>query len=79
MGKQLSVLTPADMFVGEMSFLINNRRSATVTSLGRSSLIKISKVDFVNLIRRNPHYGMFLARLLAQRLSKLNEYAAGQQ
>jgi Cyclic nucleotide-binding domain/Histidine kinase-like ATPase domain len=75
-GKHLSTLTPADMFLGEMSFLINNRRSATVTSQGKSTLIKISKVDFVNLIRRNPHYGLFLARLLAQRLSKLNEYTA---
>ena len=75
-GTLLSVLTPADMFLGEMSFLINNRRSATVTSQGRSTLIKISKVDFVNLIRRNPHYGMFLARLLAQRLQKLNEITA---
>lgn len=75
-GTHLSTLTPADMFLGEMSFLINNRRSATVTSQGRSSLIKISKVDFVNLIRKNPHYGMFLARLLAQRLSKMNEYTA---
>ena len=75
-GKHLSTLTPADMFLGEMSFLVNNRRSATVTSLGKSSLIKISKVDFVNLIRKNPHYGMFLARLLAQRLQKLNDYTA---
>ncbi|WP_319477548.1 cyclic nucleotide-binding domain-containing protein [Marispirochaeta aestuarii] len=75
-GKHLSTLTTADMFLGEMSFLINNRRSATVTSRGRSILLKISKVDFVNLIRRNPHYGLFLARLLAQRLSRLNEYIA---
>ncbi|WP_319562254.1 cyclic nucleotide-binding domain-containing protein [Marispirochaeta sp.] len=72
-GKHLSTLTTADMFLGEMSFLINNRRSATVTSRGRSSVLKISKIDFVNLIRRNPHYGLFLARLLAQRLSRLNE------
>ncbi len=75
-GKLLSTLTPADMFLGEMSFLVNNRRSATVASRGKSSLITISKVDFVNLIRKNPHYGMFLARLLAQRLQRLNEYTA---
>ncbi|HOX92289.1 MAG TPA: cyclic nucleotide-binding domain-containing protein [Spirochaetales bacterium] len=71
-GKLVSALTPDDMFLGEMSFLLSNRRSATVLSKGKSTLIRISKQDFVNLIRDNPHYGIFLARLLAQRLARLN-------
>jgi len=71
-GKLVSALTPDDMFMGEMSFLLSNRRSATVVSKGKSVLIRISKQDFVNLIRDNPHYGIFLARLLAQRLARLN-------
>ncbi|HPE35901.1 MAG TPA: cyclic nucleotide-binding domain-containing protein [Spirochaetales bacterium] len=71
-GKLMSALTPDDMFMGEMSFLLSNRRSATVISKGKSVLIRISKQDFVNLIRDNPHYGIFLARLLAQRLARLN-------
>lgn len=71
-GKLVSALTPDDIFMGEMSFLLSNRRSATVVSKGRSVLIKISKQDFVNLIKDNPHYGIFLARLLAQRLARLN-------
>ncbi len=71
-GKLVSALTPDDMFMGEMSFLLSNRRSATVVSKGRSVLIRISKQDFVNLIKDSPHYGIFLARLLAQRLAKLN-------
>jgi len=65
-------LTPDDIFMGEMSFLLSNRRSATVVSKGKSVLIRISKQDFVNLIKENPHYGIFLARLLAQRLARLN-------
>jgi CRP-like cAMP-binding protein len=65
-------LSPDDIFMGEMSFLLSNRRSATVVSKGKSTLFKISKQDFVNLIRDNPHYGIFLARLLAQRLARLN-------
>jgi CRP-like cAMP-binding protein len=65
------------MFLGEMSFLLNDRRSATVISRGESSLIRISKNSFVNAIKENPHYGIFLARLLAQRLSKLNARIAG--
>lgn len=71
-GKLVSSLTPDDIFLGEMSFLLSNRRSATVVSKGDSVLIRISKQDFVNLIKDNPHYGIFLARLLAQRLARLN-------
>jgi CRP-like cAMP-binding protein len=45
-------------------------------SEGPSELIRISKNDFVNALKENPHYGVFLARLLAQRLSRLNERVA---
>jgi hypothetical protein len=72
----VSTLGPQDMFLGEMSFLLNDRRSATVVSEGPSELIRISKNDFVNALKENPHYGVFLARLLAQRLSRLNERVA---
>jgi CRP-like cAMP-binding protein len=75
-GKFVSSLTPDDLFMGEMSFLLSNRRSATVVAKGPCSLIKISKQDFVNLIKQNPHYGIFLARLLAQRLARLNARTA---
>ena len=71
-GKILSRLTPEDIFLGEMSFLLNDRRSATVKSEGRSVLLKISKKSFVTAVKKNPHYGLFLSRLLAQRLDRLN-------
>ncbi len=69
-GKLVSVLTPNDMFIGEMAFLLNDRRSATIMSAGEGKLICIPKVAFLNLIRENPHYGIFLSKLLAQRLSR---------
>lgn len=71
-GKLISVLTPADMFIGEMAFLLNDRRSATIMSAGQGKLIKIPKTSFVNLIRKNPHYGIFLSKLLAQRVLRQN-------
>lgn len=74
--KYVSYLTPDDMFIGEMSFLLSNQRSATVLAKGEGRVIKISKQDFVNLIKKNPHYGIFLARLLARRLTRLNARAA---
>jgi len=75
-GKFVSSLTPDDLFMGEMSFLLSNRRSATVVAKGPCTLIRISKQDFVNLIKESPHYGIFLARLLAQRLARLNARTA---
>ncbi|MBQ9631003.1 MAG: cyclic nucleotide-binding domain-containing protein [Treponema sp.] len=68
-GKKLvQVLTPNDMFIGEMAFLLNDRRSATILTVGNCKLIKIPKAEFLLMIRKNPHYGIFLSRLLAQRL-----------
>jgi len=68
----VSKLSPDDLFLGEMSFLLSNKRSATVVSNGVSVLIKVSKNDFVNSIKSQPHYGILLARLLAARLDRLN-------
>lgn len=75
-GKLVSTLTPDDIFMGEMSFLLNDKRSATVRSVGTSVLLKISQEDFIHVIKDNPHYGIILARLLAQRLERLNRITA---
>jgi hypothetical protein len=75
-GKKLASLSPQDILLGEMSFLLNNRRSATVIARGRSTLLKITKNEFVNIIKAKPHYGILLARLIAQRLSALNSNLA---
>jgi CRP-like cAMP-binding protein len=55
-----------------MSFLLDNRRSATVVARTPGRLIRISKKEFVGAIRRKPHYALFLARLLAQRVQRAN-------
>jgi CRP-like cAMP-binding protein len=72
-GRFISHLTPDDMFLGEMSFLLGNKRSATVVSDGKSTALKVSKHAFIHAVKNNPHYGIFLSRLLAQRLTNLNE------
>ena len=70
-GKKLAaVLTPNDMFIGEMAFLLNERRTATVLAVGDCRLIKVPKTAFLTLIRKNPHYGIFLSKMLAQRLQR---------
>jgi anti-sigma regulatory factor (Ser/Thr protein kinase) len=71
-GTRVGHLAPADMFMGEMSFLLNKRRTATVVSLNRSRLLKISHRSFIRIIKTHPNYMLVLARLLAQRLSRTN-------
>ena len=66
--KLATVLNPNDLFIGEMAFLLNDRRTATVLAVGNCKLIRIPKAEFLMLIRKNPHYGIFLSKMLAQRL-----------
>lgn len=72
----VSVLTPSDVFIGEMAFLLDNKRNATVVSIGKGVLIKIPKTNFIRLIERHPHYGIFLSRLLANRLAIQSKLAS---
>jgi CRP-like cAMP-binding protein len=70
--KRVARLSPDDIFMGEMSFLLNNRRSATVRATSDAVLIRISKKDFVEAIKQKPQYALFLSRLLAQRIARRN-------
>jgi hypothetical protein len=70
--RHVGMLKPGDIFMGEMSFLLNNRRSATVRTELPGKLIKISRRDFVSVIKQYPHYGIFLSKLLARKLARAN-------
>jgi anti-sigma regulatory factor (Ser/Thr protein kinase) len=74
--KNIGYITPSDIFLGEMSFLLNNRRSATVRAEKESKLIKISKKSFISVIKKYPHYGVFLSRLIARKLARTNTQTA---
>lgn len=74
--KQVGTLSPADIFMGEMSFLLNNRRSAKVIADDDGKLIKISRKAFVEVMKHYPHYGIFLSKLLARKLVRSNEERA---
>lgn len=69
----ISSLCADDIFMGEMSFLLNNKRSAMVTAKTDGKLIKVSKLEFITAIKRKPHYALFLSRLLAQRIQRSNQ------
>jgi anti-sigma regulatory factor (Ser/Thr protein kinase) len=77
--RHVGMLRTADIFMGEMSFLLNNRRSATVRAETAGKLIKISRRDFVSVIKQFPHYGIFLSKLLARKLARANSRSAAIQ
>ncbi|MCG8573095.1 MAG: cyclic nucleotide-binding domain-containing protein [Spirochaetes bacterium] len=72
-GKKIAELKPSDIFLGEMSFLLNNVRVAAVKAKTDGILIEIAKNSFINIIKKYPNYGLFLSKLLAKRLEKTNE------
>ena len=67
-GKKIATITPADILMGEMAFLLQEKRSATVVANTPGKLVKISKESFINSLKKQPYYGLWLARLLAHRL-----------
>lgn len=75
-GLKVAVLNPSDVFLGEMSFLLNNRRVAAVKARTDGTLIEIPKNAYINIIKKYPNYGLFLSKLLAKRLEKMNEQKA---
>ncbi len=75
-GRNVGSLSPEDIFMGEMSFLLNNRRSATVTSDKNGKLVRITRKSFVTVVKQYPHYGIFLSKLLARKLVRANQINA---
>ncbi len=71
-GKKVGVLSSADVFMGEMSFLLNHRRSASVVAEDSGKLIRVSRKSFVQAMKSYPHYGIFLSKLMAQKLARSN-------
>jgi len=73
---KVGALSPQDIFMGEMAFLLGERRSATVKASSPGKLILLTREAFINVIREYPHYGIFLSKLLAKRLVRSNEQNA---
>ncbi len=74
--KKVGELNQNDIFMGEMSFLLSNKRNGTIKAAEKGKLIKISRKAFVTLVRDYPYYGIFLSRLLAKRLARSNDQNA---
>ncbi|MDR2500410.1 MAG: cyclic nucleotide-binding domain-containing protein [Treponema sp.] len=71
--KQIGSLSSQDIFMGEMAFLLNRKRSASVYAESEGKLVLLTRKTFVKVIREYPHYGIFLSKLLAKRLIRSND------
>ncbi|MDR1319244.1 MAG: cyclic nucleotide-binding domain-containing protein [Treponema sp.] len=74
--KKVGSLSPQDIFMGEIAFLLNQRRSASVQAEGPGKLVLLTRKTLVSIIREYPHYGIFLSKLLARRLVRANDQNA---
>ncbi|MCB1160096.1 MAG: cyclic nucleotide-binding domain-containing protein, partial [Leptospiraceae bacterium] len=71
--KEIALLGPEDVFIGEMAFLHHNKRTGTVRAKTHSTLVPISRTGFITMIKKYPYAGVFLARLLTKRLILRNQ------
>lgn len=69
-GHVIGRLSPEDIFIGEMSFVLNARRSADVIAACDGKLMEIPRRDFMISLKSNPRYSLLLAKLLAARLAR---------
>jgi anti-sigma regulatory factor (Ser/Thr protein kinase) len=74
--KKVGSLSVQDIFMGEMAFLLSQRRSASIRADGPGKLIRLTRKALVSIIREYPHYGIFLSKLLAKRLVRSNDQNA---
>jgi anti-sigma regulatory factor (Ser/Thr protein kinase) len=78
--RTIASLSEDDIFMGELSFLLNDHiRTATVKAATAGKLITVTKKQFIEAVKKQPHYALFLSRLLAQRIQRLNQKATLQK
>lgn len=75
-GIALAELRPGD-WVGEMSLLLDEPRSATVTALVDTQLRRVTKDSFARLLAADPVRTQELLRQLARRVRETSERVAG--
>lgn len=68
----IATLSKNDIF-GEMALIDERPRSATAVARTKTSLIAISKRDFLALVRRDPEFALDIMRTLSRRLRRMNQ------
>lgn len=74
MDKRIALITKPGEYFGEMSFILNEPRGATIRSCGKSvvEVIPVEEGDLERLIYENPEVAHKIISSLAQRLKQAN-------
>lgn len=77
---RIAILGKNDVF-GEMSFFDSSPRSATINSSGKSTVLRMTREQFVKIIEDNPEQGIHLlismSIMTANRIRATDEMLAG--
>ncbi|MCF7884909.1 MAG: Crp/Fnr family transcriptional regulator [Candidatus Marinimicrobia bacterium] len=68
----LSILGEGEFF-GEMAILGGTTRSANVTSLEESEVLRLTRQDFMNLLKSHPDISIYILEEMANRLRKSDQ------
>jgi type IV pilus assembly protein PilB len=72
-GKELGTITKPGEYFGEMSAILKEKRSATVTSIGRSIVQVFSSDNIESILESYPHLSKKIIDALAKRLYESNK------
>ncbi|MBN1900040.1 protein kinase [Candidatus Sumerlaeota bacterium] len=72
-GRRVAVIIKPGSYIGEMSTLLQAKRTATVRTLSRTILLEIPEETFLDFFRVAPQMAFNLAQNLAARLEKTTE------
>lgn len=74
-GEQIATLVPGEIF-GEMSYLSSDNAIATVRSLEDAKVLAVRIDDFCEMLESESSVQSYMARLLANRLQRINQARA---
>ncbi len=59
--------------VGEMALLDNSARSATAVAGTNGEVAVIDRPTFLDLVRENPAFSLYIMRIMADRIRRMND------
>jgi len=71
-GKEVGCINQSGEYFGEMSAILKEQRSATVTSMGRSVVQVFNNEDIVSVLKSYPDLSKVIIDTLAKRLNEAN-------
>ncbi len=71
--KLMSSITIGDIF-GEMALIETKPRCATAVAKTPCALVWVDRKRFAELVQQMPMFSVFVMRVLAERLRKMNDY-----